>query len=70
MTFATVLGAGLDGLTAHEASDALAFDRVAIQPRLSETRRKGRIVDSGHRRRNASGRRAIVWIAKQVKADG
>lgn len=70
MTFATVLNAGSNGLTAHEACDALAMDRVAIQPRLSELRRKGRILDSGQRRRNASGKRAVVWIAKQVQSDG
>lgn len=63
--------AGLDGLTAHETADELGFDKMAIQPRLSELRRKGRIIDSGRRRDNAtSGKRAIVWVAADLAEAG
>lgn len=53
------------GLTADELADRLALDRYSIQPRTSELRRKALIVDSGLRRRNASGKAAIVWIVPQ-----
>lgn len=68
LSLAVINAAGATGLTAHETSTALKFDRTSIVPRLSELRRRGRIADSGQRRRNASGRRAIVWIAKEVLA--
>ncbi len=63
LTYAEVLQAGLCGLTGHEAAARLGIDRTAIQPRLSELRLKGLIYDSGQRRKNASGKSAIVWIA-------
>jgi hypothetical protein len=62
--------AGSQGLTAHETAFRLRIDRASIQPRLSELRSKGRIKDSGMRRRNASGRRAIVWVARDALAGG
>lgn len=62
-----VLGAirasGPRGLTAHEAAFLLDIDRAAIQPRTTELRLAGLVRDSGARRLNASGRRAIVWVA-------
>lgn len=57
------------GLTAHEVSFATGFDRCAIQPRISELRRKGLVVACGKRRRNPSGKTAMVWVAS-VYADG
>ena len=51
------------GLTADECADVLGMDRYSIQPRISELKRKGCIADSGRRRFNATGKRAIVWIA-------
>jgi hypothetical protein len=39
------------------------MDRWSIQPRTTELCRKGLIRDSGQRRRNATGKLAIVWIA-------
>ena len=48
------------GLTADEATVAGA-SLLAIRPRVSELRDLGVVVDSGLRRRNRSGRRAIVW---------
>lgn len=58
--------AGFNGLTADELADALDCDRYSIQPRTSELRRKGMIADSGKRRRNASSKLAIVWIAVRL----
>ena len=55
-------GAGDSGLTREEVSGTLGIDPAAIQPRVSELKRKGLIVDSGPRRFNRSGKRAIVWI--------
>ena len=56
--------AGLYGVTADELAARLDLDRYSIQPRTSELRRKGLIRDSGLRRPNATGKQAIVWIAK------
>lgn len=56
--------AGLHGLTADEVAARLGMDRWSIQPRISELRRKGLIRDSGRRRPNATGKQAIVWVAK------
>lgn len=55
--------AGWLGLTADELAARLGIDRWSIQPRTSELKRKGLIRDSGLRRRNASGKLAIVWVA-------
>ena len=59
----TIRTAGPDGLSADELASALVLDRWSIQPRTTELRRKGVIHDSGQRRRNATGKRAIVWVA-------
>ncbi len=56
--------AGSRGLTADELAARLEMDRWSIQPRTSELKRKGLIRDSGMRRPNATGKQAIVWIAK------
>lgn len=54
--------AGWVGLTADELAERLGMDRWSIQPRTTELKRKGLIRDSGQRRRNSSGKVAIVWI--------
>ena len=59
----TIRDAGPSGLTADELAARLEMDRWSIQPRTSELRRKGLIRDSGQRRRNATRKLAIVWIA-------
>lgn len=56
--------AGEDGLTADELAAKLDMDRWSVQPRTSELKRKGLILDSGQRRPNTTGKRAIVWVAK------
>lgn len=49
--------------TADECADALGETVLSIRPRCSELAKQGAIVDSGLRRRNASGKMAIVWRA-------
>ena len=63
MAKSAICDAGTQGLTADELSARLDMDRWSIQPRTSELKRKGLILDSGQRRRNATGKLAIVWIA-------
>lgn len=63
MAEAAIREAGRLGLTADELAARLDLDRWSIQPRTSELRRKGLIRDSGQRRRNTTGKLAIVWIA-------
>ena len=55
--------AGARGLTADELAARLEMQRWSVQPRTSELYRKGLIRDSGQRRRNCTGKLAIVWIA-------
>ncbi len=64
MAETAIRNAGQYGLTADELAARLGMDRWSIQPRTSELRRKGLIRDSGLRRPNATGKQAIVWIAK------
>lgn len=52
-------------LTADELAETLSIDRLAIRPRCSELRLYGLIEDSGERRLNISGKRAIVWRLAQ-----
>jgi DNA-binding MarR family transcriptional regulator len=55
--------AGSNGLTAVELAQRLKVDRITIQPRTSELRRRGLVQDSGQRRPNPTGKNAIVWVA-------
>lgn len=48
-------------VTADECADALGLSCLSCRPRFSELLRMGRIEDTGLRRANASGRKAIVW---------
>lgn len=57
------------GRTAEEVANALQLPRVTAQPRTSELKAKGLIFDSGQRRINrSSGKRAVVWVAKEYRA--
>lgn len=47
--------------TADEVADHLRIDKLTIRPRCSELSNLGKIIDSGDRRHNASGKRAVVW---------
>lgn len=58
-----VRAAGACGLTADEAAERLDLSPFTARPRFSELRETDLIQDSGRRRENASGRKAIVWVA-------
>jgi hypothetical protein len=53
---------GLAGLTADEAAAWMCRDILSIRPRVAELAKMGRIRDSGQRRKNKSGKSAIVWV--------
>jgi len=69
LTLEAIRSAGAHGLTADETADALEMDRWSIQPRTSELKAKGLIVDSGLRRRNVTGKSAVVWVVPEYKRD-
>ncbi len=57
------------GRTAEECAMVLHLPRVSAQPRTSELKAKGLILDSGRRRTNpSSGKRAVVWVATEYMA--
>lgn len=53
---------GSEGLTGHECAAVLDIVKETVQPRISELHTDGQVRDSGQRRRNASGKKAIVWV--------
>ncbi len=55
------LHANPNGLTVDETCSIAEYPRYSLQPRFTELRDKRVIIDSGMRRRNVSGARAIVW---------
>ena len=50
-----------NGLTADEVAGRLGLSILTVRPRITELARDGKVRDSGDRRRNVSGKRAIVW---------
>jgi DNA-binding MarR family transcriptional regulator len=70
MALEAISNAGPQGHTAEELAAVLKLDRFTVQPRTSELRRKGMIHDSGQRRQNATGKRAIVWTATTSTGSG
>ena len=58
-----IRAAGDAGLTADELAARVDLPRWSMQPRTTELRRKGFIRDSGQRRQNIPGKRALVWVA-------
>lgn len=47
--------------TADEIATYLGESVLAVRPRVTELARQGLIADTGVRRKNNSGRKAIVW---------
>jgi DNA-binding MarR family transcriptional regulator len=62
-----IASAGPVGRSTNELAGQLSLDRSSVQPRTSELRSKNLITDSGFRRRNANGKRAIVWVTLEHK---
>lgn len=60
-----IRGRGLFGATADEVAGTLEWERYSSRPRLSTLKAEGKIVDSGARRKGASGRNQAVWIARE-----
>jgi predicted transcriptional regulator len=50
-------------LTSEEVSELLHINIVSISPRFKPLLNKGLIMDTGQRRKNRSGRSAILWRA-------
>lgn len=48
-------------LTADEVAQKIGRHVLSVRPRMSELRARGLIVPTGKRRRNASGKTAVVW---------
>lgn len=70
LTYDTVAAAGWHGCTANELAYITGLPREAIQPRTSELRKQGRIVDSRRRRENPNGKRVIVWTLPEFRSAG
>jgi spore coat protein CotH len=65
ITLAAIQAAGRAGLSTNEIATELECSRDSIQPRTSELKARKLIADSGQRRRNPNGKRAIVWVAAE-----
>lgn len=63
ITRQAIIDSGDDGLTADQAAQAVNCTVLQIRPRCTELQQKDFIKDSGIRRKNSSGRNAIVWVA-------
>jgi hypothetical protein len=60
---------GHTGCTADEVADAFGWERYSSRPRLSTMKARGEIVDSGIRRKGASGRCQAVWVLPEFGPD-
>ena len=58
------------GLTADEVAMVLDLTPFTARPRCAELKVFGKIEDSGSRRENESGRRAIVWVVVGEQESG
>jgi predicted ArsR family transcriptional regulator len=56
-----------DGMTADEVAARLKLSPFTVRPRVAELHLAGGVVDSGRRRKNRSGRNAVVWVAKEQR---
>jgi hypothetical protein len=48
-------------MTADACADVLEEDKLSIRPRVSELLKLGKVVDTGFKAVNRSGKKAIVW---------
>lgn len=55
------LHANPGGLTVDETCRLVSMPRYSLQPRFTELRDAGSIIDTGKRRPNVSGAKARVW---------
>jgi hypothetical protein len=60
---ATIVASGQHGLTADQVAARLGKSIMSIRPRISELVELGKLRDTGHRRKNDSGKSAVVWQA-------
>lgn len=67
MVYRAVHEAGAVGLTTDEIAAALHMPRYSVQPRTTELKHARRIFDSGRRRSNVSGCKAIVWVVADAR---
>ena len=65
MVFDAIQAVGAEGLTDRECQLATGLQGSTQRPRRIELQRLGLITDSGQRRPTASGRQAVVWVAKE-----
>lgn len=66
--YRAIVRAGDDGRTWSELVEQLGCSPTA-NGRITELRDGGLIADSGRRRKTATGRGAVVWIAAPLKKD-
>lgn len=52
-------------MTADEVAETLGKSVLSIRPRIAELHATGDVVDTGMRRENNSGHKAVVWRAKE-----
>lgn len=57
-----------NGLTVDETCAAAGYPRYSLQPRFTALKDRKAIFDTGLRRRNVSGAKAIVWRITQFQA--
>lgn len=62
--------AGPHGMTDWEIVDATGILRSAVCARRNELVRDGFVMDSGRRRLERTGSKAIVWIARRKDTEG
>ncbi len=60
--FSKISASSFKGITAEQIRKSLELScNCKVYPRISELRKKGRILDSGRKRRNENGRLATIW---------
>ena len=65
--YAALKGAAM---TSDEVAENLSMSILAIRPRISELNAMRKIEATVFRRKNASGKKAVVWCAVQTATQG